>query len=54
MRILSNEAMATPGGEWALEVLGSGDFDDIETGARVPRLPIERRGLDDGPTSPTM
>ena len=40
---LSNEAMATPGGEWALEVLGSGDFDDIETGARVPRLPIERR-----------
>jgi hypothetical protein len=40
---LSNEVMATPGGEWVLEVLGSGDFDDIETGARVPRLPIERR-----------
>jgi hypothetical protein len=40
---LSNEAQATPGGEWVLELLGSGDFDDIETGARVPRLPIERR-----------
>ena len=40
---LSNEAQATPGGEWVLEVLGSGDFDDIATGARVARLPIERR-----------
>ncbi len=32
---LSNEAEATPGGEWALEELGAGDFMDVATGGRV-------------------
>ena len=40
---LSNEVEATPGGEWALEHLGAGDFDDVVTGARVARLPIGKR-----------
>jgi hypothetical protein len=40
---LSNEVSATPSGEWALEALGAGDFDDVVTGNRVPRLPIEDR-----------
>jgi hypothetical protein len=40
---LSPEANATPTGEWVLEALGSGDFDDVLTGARVTRLPIEKR-----------
>ena len=40
---LSNEAEATPGGEWALEELGAGDFTDVVTGGRVARLPIEKR-----------
>ena len=39
----SNRVTATPGGEWALEALGPGDFDDVATGARVPRLPLARR-----------
>lgn len=39
----SPPATATPAGEWTLEELGSGDFDDVVTGARVPRLPIDRR-----------
>jgi hypothetical protein len=39
----SMEATATPGGEWALEALGAGDFDDIATGSRVPRVPIAKR-----------
>lgn len=39
----SPEASATPSGEWVLEQLGSGDFDDIVTGAPVARLPIEQR-----------
>lgn len=39
----SPPAMARPGGEWTLEELGSGDFDDVVTGARVPRLPIDKR-----------
>ena len=40
---LSNPAMATPGGEWALEELGAGDFNDVLTGGRIARLPIEKR-----------
>jgi hypothetical protein len=39
----SNEAKATPGGEWVLEELGAGDFNDVLTGARVARVPIEKR-----------
>jgi hypothetical protein len=39
----SPEANATPSGEWVLEMLGSGDFDDVVTGARVPRVPIAQR-----------
>jgi hypothetical protein len=39
----SAEAMATPHGEWVLEQLGSGDFDDVVTGGRVPRVPIAKR-----------
>ena len=40
---VSSEAQATPGGEWALEELGAGDFTDVVTGGRVARLPIEKR-----------
>lgn len=40
---VSPEATATPSGEWALEQLGSGDFDDVLTGARVPQVPFEKR-----------
>jgi hypothetical protein len=36
------EASATPGGEWVLEQLGSGDFNDL-AGGRVPRVPIAER-----------
>ena len=39
----SNEASATPSGEWVLEQLGTGDFDDVLTGARVPTVPIDKR-----------
>jgi hypothetical protein len=39
----SPEASATPGGDWVLEHLGTGDFDDIVTGDRVPRVAIEDR-----------
>jgi hypothetical protein len=39
----SNEATATPGGEWVLEELGAGDFTDVLTGGRVQRLPVEQR-----------
>ncbi len=39
----SPEATATPHGEWVLEQLGSGDFDDVVTGQRVPRVPIAER-----------
>ena len=39
----SAEATATPHGEWALEQLGSGDFDDVLTGERVARIPIAKR-----------
>lgn len=39
----SAEASGTPSGEWVLEQLGTGDFDDVITGARVPTVPIENR-----------
>ena len=39
----SPEATATPGGQWALEVLGSGDFLDVSTGLRVPQVPLAQR-----------
>lgn len=39
----SAEASATPGGEWTLEVLGSGDFLDVSTGERVPQVPLADR-----------
>ena len=39
----SAEVSATPGGDWVLEELGSGIFDDVRTGAPAARLPIERR-----------
>jgi hypothetical protein len=40
---LSAEASATPGGEWVLEELGAGDFDDVVTGSRVSRLAVKDR-----------
>ena len=40
---LSREASATPGGEWVLEELGAGDFDDVTTGRRVSRLAVKDR-----------
>jgi hypothetical protein len=40
---LSAEASATPGGEWVLEELGAGDFDDVVTGGRVSRLAVKDR-----------
>ena len=40
---VSSEATATPGGEWVLEELGAGDFDDVVTGGRVGRLAIKDR-----------
>lgn len=39
----SAEVSATPGGEWVLERLGTGSFDDVVSGAPVPRVPIEQR-----------
>jgi hypothetical protein len=39
----SNEATATPAGEWILEELGSGIFDDVSTGQPVAKVPIEKR-----------
>lgn len=39
----SNEATATPEGEWVLEELGSGSIGDVSTGMPAPRIPIERR-----------
>jgi hypothetical protein len=39
----SNEVSSVPTGEWVLEELGAGDFNDVVTGGRVPRLPIEDR-----------
>jgi hypothetical protein len=40
---VSPEAQGAPGGEWVLEELGAGDFTDVLTGARVPRVPIDKR-----------
>ena len=40
---LSPPAIATPTGEWVLEELGSGIFDDISTGTSVPRVPVAKR-----------
>jgi hypothetical protein len=40
---LSAEASATPGGEWVLEELGAGDFDDVTSGGRVSRLAVKDR-----------
>ena len=39
----SNEASGTPTGEWVLEQLGTGDFDDVKTGSRVATVPIDKR-----------
>ena len=40
---LSPEAVATPAGEWVLEELGDGQFDDVSTGKLAPRVPLEKR-----------
>jgi hypothetical protein len=40
---VSNEATATPTGEWMLEELGSGIFEDVSSGQPVPKVPIEKR-----------
>jgi hypothetical protein len=39
----SNEVSVQPGGEWALEQLGSGDFDNVIDGQRVARVPLDKR-----------
>src|SRR5690606_14854938 len=39
----SAEVAVVPEGEWLLEELGAGDFDDVATGERVSRLPLEQR-----------
>jgi hypothetical protein len=39
----SNEVSLQPAGEWALEHLGTGDFDNVIDGQRVPRVPIDKR-----------
>jgi hypothetical protein len=39
----SNEAVATPNGEWALEEFGSGTFEDVSTGQAGARVPLEDR-----------
>jgi hypothetical protein len=40
---LSPDASATPAGEWVLEELGSGIFEDVSTGMPVTRVPVEQR-----------
>lgn len=40
---LSPPVMATPSGEWVLEELGDGQFDDVSTGKLVPRVPLAKR-----------
>lgn len=40
---LSPEVEATPGGSWVLEELGTGDFDDVVTGAPVATVPVTQR-----------
>ncbi len=39
----SNEATATPQGEWVLEEFGNGEIDDVLTGADAPKVPVEQR-----------
>jgi hypothetical protein len=39
----SNAVTATPAGEWALEQLGSGDFQDPTSDQRVARIPLAAR-----------
>jgi hypothetical protein len=39
----SAEVSAVPAGEWALERLGNGHFDDVVSGASVAQVPIDRR-----------
>jgi hypothetical protein len=39
----SNEAAATPAGEWALEELGSGTFEDVSAAVPAARVPLEDR-----------
>jgi hypothetical protein len=39
----SSEATATPAGEWMLEELGSGIFEDVSTGQPVAKVPLEKR-----------
>jgi len=39
----SAEVNATPKGEWVLEELGTGIFDDLPTGTPIARLPLDRR-----------
>lgn len=39
----SNEISLQPAGEWVLEQLGTGDFDNVIDGQRVPRVPIDKR-----------
>jgi hypothetical protein len=39
----STEVSATPAGEWVLEEFGTGIFDDVQTGAPVPRIALDKR-----------
>ncbi len=39
----SPPTMATPGGEWLLEEMGDGQFDDVSTGKLVARVPLAKR-----------
>jgi hypothetical protein len=39
----SPEAEVTPAGEWVLEELGDGQFEDVSTGKLAPRVPIAKR-----------
>ena len=40
---LSPDISATPAGEWVLEELGSGIFEDVTSGMPVARVPVEQR-----------
>jgi hypothetical protein len=40
--VASNEAAATPNGEWVLEQLGTGSFDDVVTGGKT-QVPMAER-----------
>lgn len=39
----SPAVMATPSGEWVLEEMGDGQFDDVSTGKLVARVPLAKR-----------